>query len=392
MRSIIDVYFVQKVSEVSVIGRGGEIENRKIRKAKGGHDIGLDENGEFIMGRWQPKSDPKTTPLQRLRDPWPSGLKRYVVYKRGLASAWRSRQFAMFEAWRKRIPAFEKLKELFERELRIQIKRREKLSPKIMARLWKAGYLFLKVQKPGLREAKTKIVFLYRDLQGDINIGSALAVATAISARLREELDGTYGWVAVYSGQSSFLNAIQKAVDRSFDKVEHALKTMRRHSFFTEQFLPESQVEPLMVAIRILEKEVENLLPIKPYREWAEFVKMDLNALNQAVRLRRFDEGAHFLQTILVSFEMKRQQRFMDKFLLNLGKAQILNVWKDIFVHWLERLIDTFTKLQPEEGAVFQEPVCEKFISKLLEAKEVLKNGSSIAAFAKPLKEAYLFL
>jgi len=385
--SLIDAYFVGKTSQINVDGN-----QLPVRKAKG-QDIYLDELGRFILGRWQPKPEPKTTPRQRARDPWPSELKGYIIYSRGLASAWRGRQLAMFRAWRLSIPTVQKLESVFEGEIRGGILRGGNLSVKTKLQLWKSGFIFLKAKKTELQEAHLKIIFLYRDLQGAINIGAALARTTAITDRLRERLEGIYGWVAVYAGQSGFLNAMQKSVDKIFDHLEQTLKVMQKHSFFKEQNISESQTANLLAAVRLLEREVENLKPIRPYRAWAGMTKLDLIFLAGAVKLRDFDSGRDYLQRILVSFQIKRQQRYMDKFLLELGKGQIQNKWKSVFDHWLERTIASFKWLQQEEEhARFRAPVCEKFIDFVLEAKEVLKEEGSIAAITKPLKEAYSLL
>ena len=385
--SLIDAYFVAKTSQLNIEGQ------LPVRKAKGGHDIYLDELGRFILGRWQPKPEPKTTSLQRARDPWPPELKGYVIYSRGLASAWRGRQLAMFRAWRLNIPTLEKLERSFENEIRGGILRGGNLSAKTKLQLWKSGFIFLKAKKTELQEAHLKIIFLYRDLQGTINIGAALARTTAITARLRERLEGIYGWVAVYAGQSGFLNAMQKSVDEIFNRMEHTLKVMQKHSFFGDQFISESQTGNLLAAVRLLEREVENLKPFRPYRVWAEMMELDLIALADAIKSREFVAGGHFLQRMLVSFHIKRQQWFMDKFLFELGKGQILNKWKNVFDYWLERTISSFKWLQQEEEhAKFREPVCEIVIDFLLEAKEALKDGASIAAITKPLRDAYLIL
>lgn len=386
--SLVDTFFVTKTGEIDVDGK-----RLPVRKAKGGQDIYLDELGRFILGRWQPKPEPKTTPLQRSRDPWPAELKGYIVYPRGLASAWRSRQLAMFGAWKVRIPPLNEVSKLLQEEIRIERSRREKLSPKIQAKLWKSGYLFVRAEKPELREAHKKIIFLYRDLQDAVNIGAALARTTAITDRLRERLEGIYGWLAVYSGQSGFLNVMQKSVDKIFDRMEHTLRAMQKHSFFRDQFIAKSQMGNLLAAVWLLEMEVENLKPFRPYRAWAKMMGLDLIAVSGAIKSREFATGKHFLQRILVSFQVKRQQRHMDKFLFELSKGQILNKWKSIFDYWLERTILSFKWLQQEEEqAKFREPVCEKFIDFVIEAKEALKNGASIAAIAKPLKDAYFLL
>jgi len=388
MRTIIDIFFRQKPVIIEVGGI-----KQSVRKAIGSHDVYVDEQGQFILGRWQPKPVYKTTPLQRARDPWPPDLKGYIIYPRGLASAWRSRQLAMFGAWRQRIPTLEKLTILFDKEIRERIRRRVRLSSKNEAKLWRAGYLLMKSRKPELKEAQTEIFFLYRDLKGDINIGAALAETTAITSRLREALEGTYGWLAVYSGQASFLNQIQKYVDHVFDKAKHSFTAMFKHGFFTKQAIPDSQVVPLLKALGDLEENLLSLESIQPYRAWAKFTLMDLKALVNAIKLRRFDEGEHFLLTLLASFEIKRQQRFFDRFLLETGKACVTGKWKDVFGHWLERLLTAFKQLQiGEEALKFRQPVCEKMVDSFLSAKDIINSGGNLKQVARILREAYLRL
>lgn len=391
--NLLDAFFAKR--KRGIIVNGGELE---VYKSKGGQDIYLDVWGRFILGRWQPKAEPKATPRQRAREPWRPEEKKYSIYGKGLLSAWRGRQLAMFAAWQKRLPMFNIVLRLIQEETRgkIQQGKVEKFLTQLKIKLWRIGFLLLKSPKPEIGEAKTKILFLYRDIEGGLNIGALLAETVAITDRLMERLQGIYGWLAVYSSQSRFLDFLQARVDEVFSRVEKTLKIMRRHPVFNGGSVTKGQLSSLANKIEIVESDLENLRPFLPYRPWVEMAVSDLKQMSETLKKKEFSPLCLPLERIMVSFEIKRQQREMDRFLLKLGKDQILSNWNgDNYRCWLIRRMDDFEALKKvETRVVFREPVCAAVIAFLSQAKEMvfLRNFGSFAKLHRAVSQAYVLL
>jgi len=388
--NLLDAFFRKRTEALIIEGKPLEI-----RRSKGGQDIYLDSFGRFILGRWQPKKEPKSTPFQRARERWYPDEKRYSIYGKGLLSAWRGRQLAMFEAWNRRLPMYEDILRIITEEVgeKIQERKMEKFLPELKIKLWRTGFLLMESPKPEVGEAQTKILFLYRDIKEGLNIGALLARTTAISARLRERLQAIYGWVAVYSSQSRFLDFLQSQADQVFLRVEKSLKIMRRHPIFAEDAVSNQQISSLANKIKIICDDLENLRPFLPYRPWVQMVALDFEQMSELLKQKNYFSLHLPLERILVSFEIKRQQRQIDTFLLKLGKDQILGKWQENhYRRWLEYFITAFSALEGAESKiVFLEPVCAVVNAFLSQAKDLLPM-KNFAKLNRAVSQAYVLL
>ncbi len=239
-------------------------------------------------------------------------------------------------------------------------------------------------------------MFLYRDIKKGLNIGALFARTTAISDRLRERLQAIYGWLAVYSSQSRFLDFLQARVDEVFSRVEKGLKVMKQQAVFIGGSVSADQLSSLTNKIKIVESDLDNLRPFLPYRPWVEMAVSDLKQMSETVGEKDYFFLRLPFERLLVSFEIKRQQLEMDKFLLQLGRDQILGKWQENnYQCWLKREITVFEALKKEEDQVaFREPVCAAIIAFLSQAKEMvfLRNFRSFAKLHRAVSQAYVLL
>lgn len=370
----------------------------KVWRLRGTNDFFVDEQGRFISWRWQPKAEPKTTPFQRTQETWSPEDGEYVTYERGLASAWRARRLALFEAWKKRLPKIEQVLALIEEDTREQFFRAsplrpENLSPKLKEKLKEAGFIFLKAKKPELKEANIKILFLCQDIKNRLNVGALLARATAITDRLRERLQGIYSWVGEYSGHVQFLGLMQNQADRLFEKIGRETKILSRHAFYSKGAIGTVQAKALIDKIVSLENLILNLKPLRPYSRWSEMMISDFQEGTKAVKAKNCSLGRVLVARIRLSIEVKRQQREMDKFLLALEQDAILGRWReDEYRHWLDSMIGIFQKLGKEEAKViFREPVCSLIVAFLFQARGMLV-AKSFTDLTEAIKQAYVLL
>jgi len=189
------------------------------------------------------------------------------------------------------------------------------------------------------------------------------------------------------------LDLLQSQADQVFLRVEKSLKIMRRHQIFAEDSVANQQMSSLANKIKIICDDVENLRPFLPYRPWVQMVALDFEQMSGLLKQKNYISLHLPLERILVSFEIKRQQRRMDTFLLKLGKDQILGKWQENhYQRWLEYFILAFSALEGTETKIgFREPVCAVVNAFLGQAKDLLPM-KNFAKLNRAVSQAYVLL
>jgi len=369
---------------------------RKLKGASGVY-FGLHQH-QLFQQYWEDEEESGKTPGQRAKKLWRRSQRRWRLFEEGLTSGSRGLRLAQLRGRQKDIPTLERASEFFGDALREAIIsqeffRFEKLPSAIQEALLRQGFAFAKTKKAGLQEVRAQIYFLFKGLDGTINVGAYLARATAISDRLKERLIGIYAWGAKYSADESILLAIQGQFDRITAELRRNLAFWAKHEVITKGHADPVQQKILQDKMVMASRQLAPYCELQPFAGWAWYTVNDLVKASKAVKEEDYLLARAILARISVSLAIKKQQRQLDNLLLKLGEDKAFGRWNgEFYLSTLKTLSSSFAELlDKEQAAKFAKPVCAEVLKYLQEAERFLPE-KNFRKLKEPLKNVYLFL
>lgn len=371
------------------------------RKLKGTSGIyfGLQQH-QLFQQYWERDEEVGRTPGQRAKKHYQPNQRRWRLFEEGLTSGSRGLLLAQLRARQKDIPTLERASEFFGGEFRGEIIsqqffRFDKLPSPVQMELLQQGFSFVRAHKAGLKEACAQIYYLFKGLNGTVNVGAYLTKATAISDRLKEELGSKYAWSAKYSGEEEVMRVIQAQFDKIMQELGHDLAFWRKHaSAISKGGQPdEVQQKILQDKISLASRALEPFRELQPFAGWAWYMINDLNRAGEAVRKGDWSTGLPILFRIGVSLEAKKLQRQMDRLKLKIDKDELFGEWDgEFYLGAIKAILKSFRELaKKEQVANFKKPVCHEVL-KHLQVAEGLLSEKKFRGMKKSLRSAYLLL
>ena len=369
----------------------------KVRQLPG-TDIFIAPDGSFVMPRWSGVEEGKT-PLQRHRKKWRPNELRYVVYSQGLPAALRSRQLALLQARVVSCPTYQTALTVFLEEARSAIISKEgadsqSFSPALRQKLQTFGFVFQRAQKTGVKEAMVKILFLYQDDKGGLNVGAMLARTVAITDRLRERLLGLYAWVRKYSAQRNALLAIEGEINEIIFRAASELEALGRDPKIIQGQGNRAVQKLIIDKLTTMSIKLEQVKLVQPFSRWMSFVIKDFDELLAALGQQDFVLARVLIERILFSIRLKSLQRSLGRILLRLGQDAIIKKldWNNYAV-WTTGLVVHLEYLVKQETMVgLREKVCRVAALALELAVEETETLRRFKVFKALIKRAYAIL
>lgn len=363
-----------------------------------GTDIFIAADGAFVLPRWQGKEEGET-PHQRRGKKWSQKELGYIVYPQGLLSALRSRQLALFKAQVIGCPTYQAALVVFAEEVRkgIIIKCTmdpQKISPALRQKLQAFGFVFQRAQKTGVKEAMTKILFLYQDEERGLNVGAMLTRTVAITDRLRERLLGLYVWIRKYQAQERALLMMEAAIKKTIFKAAQQMEELGYDSAMLQGAGGKKAQRLIADRLTTLSMRLEPLKLVQPFSRWMAFVMKDFDELSKAAAKQDFILVQALTERIRFSMGLKAIQRSLDRLLLRVGQDTIIKRpdWNSYEV-WTADLGERLCGLSLKEEKVgLRERVCSAAGQALREASQEAGTAHRLEPFKAAVKRAYAIL
>ena len=370
----------------------------KVHQLPGSTEIFVDEKGGLILPRWRGAEEGET-PHQRAQKKWRSKELGYVIYPQGLSSALRSRQLALSQAQQISLPTYKKALQIFEAEVRGTIIKQktmdpQEISPALRKQLRQFGFVFQRAQKPGVKEAMVKILFLYHDEASGLNVGAMLARTVAITDRLRERLLGFYSWVRKYSAQEKVLLMIEIAVNEIIFQVASQMEQMGHNPAIIQGRVDRKTQKLIADQLTTISMRLEPLKAIQPFSSWMTFVMKDFDEMLSAIETQDFILVRALIERVIFSFNLKSIQGSLDRLLLRVGQDAIIKRldWNN-YEAWVVDLGGRLRDLSVKERRVgLREKVCRSAALALFAASLEANEERRLTPFEAAVKRAYVLL